>query len=216
MGGSWIFLYEAYQQIGVSIASLFYYCGPVIVMALTPVLFKENLTLIKITGFLIVLIGICLINSQALQEGSNIYGIFYGLISAIMYSFMVIFNKKSDNITGLENSTLQLTISCLSVALFVLFKQGLMIHVPAGSLVPLAILGLLNTGIGCYLYFSSIGSLPVQTVAVCGYLEPLSAIIFSILILKEAMLPLQIIGAICIVAGSIWSESIMIRKKTNI
>lgn len=76
MGGSWIFLYEAYQQIGVSIASLSYYCGPVIVMALTPVLFKGNLTLIKITGFLIVLIGICLINSQALQEGSNLYGIF--------------------------------------------------------------------------------------------------------------------------------------------
>lgn len=30
MGASWIFLYEAYQQIGVSLASLTYYCGPVI------------------------------------------------------------------------------------------------------------------------------------------------------------------------------------------
>ena len=42
MGVSWIFLYEAYQQIGVSIASLAYYCGPVIVMLLSPVLFKES------------------------------------------------------------------------------------------------------------------------------------------------------------------------------
>lgn len=31
MGTSWMFLYEAYTQIGVSIASLLYYCGPVIV-----------------------------------------------------------------------------------------------------------------------------------------------------------------------------------------
>ena len=31
MGTSWMFLYEAYQQIGVSLASLLYYCGPVIV-----------------------------------------------------------------------------------------------------------------------------------------------------------------------------------------
>ena len=36
MGTSWMFLYEAYAQIGVSIASLCYYCGPVIVMALSP------------------------------------------------------------------------------------------------------------------------------------------------------------------------------------
>ncbi len=42
MGASWMFLYEAYARIGVSIASLLYYCGPVIVMALSPLLFKEK------------------------------------------------------------------------------------------------------------------------------------------------------------------------------
>ncbi len=42
MGASWMFLYEAYQQIGVSLASLLYYCGPVIVMALSPLVFKEK------------------------------------------------------------------------------------------------------------------------------------------------------------------------------
>ena len=44
------------------------------------------------------------------------------------------------------------------------------------SIVPIFILGQLNTGVGCYFYFSSIGYLPVQTVAICGYLEPLSLI----------------------------------------
>ena len=39
MGISWMFLYEAYQQIGVSLSSLLYYCGPVIVMVLSPFLF---------------------------------------------------------------------------------------------------------------------------------------------------------------------------------
>lgn len=32
MGASWVFLFEAYAQIGVSMATLAYYCGPVIVM----------------------------------------------------------------------------------------------------------------------------------------------------------------------------------------
>ena len=58
MGTSWMFLYEAYSQIGVSLASLSYYCGPVIVMALSPILFKEKLTKNKFMGFFAVLIGI--------------------------------------------------------------------------------------------------------------------------------------------------------------
>lgn len=44
-------LYEAYQQVGISIASLAYYCGPVIVMILSPFLFRETLTWPKIAGF---------------------------------------------------------------------------------------------------------------------------------------------------------------------
>ena len=37
MGTSWMFLYEAYVQIGISIATLAYYCGHVIVMILSPI-----------------------------------------------------------------------------------------------------------------------------------------------------------------------------------
>lgn len=45
------------------------------------------------------------------------------------------------------------------------------------------LLDIVNTGIGCYFRFSSIGDLPVQTVAICGYLEPLSALLFSTVLL---------------------------------
>lgn len=88
---------------------------------------------------------------------SDRFGILCGLLSAVMYAFMVIFNKKAQNITGLENATLQLFVSFL-------------------------------------------------TVAVCGYLEPLSAVLFSVLFLKEKMLPLQFMGAILILGGALFSE----------
>lgn len=57
MGAGWMFLYEAYIQVGVGIASLIYYCGPVIVMALSPMIFNEKLTSAKIIGFIAVLSG---------------------------------------------------------------------------------------------------------------------------------------------------------------
>lgn len=74
------------------------------------------------------------------------------------------------------------------------------------STLPLLILGFINTGIGCYFYFSSIGNLPVQSVALCGYLEPLSAVMLSMLILRETMLSMQIIGAVLILGGAILGE----------
>ena len=214
MGTSWMFLSEAYTQIGVSVASLCYYCGPVIVMVLSPLLFKEKLTSIKIIGFLAVLIGIFLVNGYG-ASAANRFGLLCGLASAVMYAFMVIFNKKAAAISGLENSALQLFIAFATVAVFVGFKQGFKIDIPAESVLPITILGLLNTGIGCYLYFSSIGKIPVQTVAICGYLEPLSAVLFSVIFLSEKLLPMQIIGAVLIIGGAIFGEGVKTKTQRN-
>ena len=206
MGTSWMFLYEAYQRIGVSIASLAYYCGPVIVMILAPILFREKLTWAKVVGFLAVLVGMFCVNAQALNEVKTTWGLFCGIMSAVMYAFMVIFNKKAESITGLENSMWQLLTSFLTVAVFVGAKQGFVIHIESGNWIPILILGVFNTGIGCYFYFSSIGDLPVQTVAICGYLEPLSAVVFSVLFLRESMTMIQVIGAVSILGGAAFGE----------
>lgn len=179
MGTSWLFLYEAYRQIGVSVATLAYYCGPVFVMVLSPILFKEKLTWTKVCGFLAVLTGMFLVNMQVLSEGKNAFGVLYGIMSAVLYACMVIFNKKAKSITGFENSMWQLITSFLTVTVFLGIKQGFALHIDAGSVIPILILGVVNTGIGCYFYFPSIGNLPVHTVAICGYLEPLFAVIFS-------------------------------------
>lgn len=206
MGTSWIFLYEAYDEIGVSLASLAYYCGPVIVMILSPFLFGEKLTRIKVCSFLVVLVGIFLVNGTAFENGVSVWGLACGLLSAVCYSLMVMFNKKAKDITGLENSMLQLFVAFLTVAIFVGIKQGYRMEIDIQSIIPILVLGLLNTGIGCYFYFSSIGKLPVQTVAICGYLEPLSAVVFSVIFLKETMLTIQIIGAVLIIGGAILGE----------
>lgn len=206
MGISWIFLYEAYQQVGVSIASLGYYCGPVIVMAISPLFFKEKFTLQKILGFIVVFIGIILVNGNALEETHTSFGIFCAIMSAVMYSVMVSFNKKAEEIVGMENATLQLTIAFISVFIFVILKQGFHFTIHSEDLLPLFFLGIVNTGLGCFLYFSSIGSIKVQTVAILGYIEPLSAVLFSYIFLKETLFPIQIVGACFIILGAIGAE----------
>ena len=206
MGASWMFLYEAYQQIGVSIASMLYYVGPVIVMVLSPLLFHEKLTANKCFAFIVVLCGVLCINGGQTAISFNRWGIFCGGISALLYAVMVIANKKATHIAGLENASIQLFTSFLTVAIFVGYKTGYSFTVAPDDWLWIFLLGFLNTGIGCYLYFSAIGTLPVQTVAICGYLEPASAVIFSMLLLQETMQPLQIVGAVLILGGAMFGE----------
>ena len=205
MGGSWMFLYEAYRKIGVSLSSLLYYCGPVIVMITSPFIFHEKLTRVKIVGFLCVLCGILLVNGK-MAASTNAWGLFCGAMSALMYALMVTLNKQSKWVNGMENSVVQLTASFLTVAVFVGMKQAFVIHIPAQAWPWILVLGIVNTGIGCYLYFSPLSKLPVQTVAICGYLEPLSAVIFASLLLGERMTGLQIAGAVCIIGGAMIGE----------
>lgn len=206
MGASWMFLYEAYVQMGVSIATLAYYCGPVIVMILSPVIFREKMTKAKLLGFLAVFIGMICVNGQSLSNGRFSWGLVCGILSAIMYAIMVIFNKKAASITGLENSMWQLITSFITVAIFLCLKQGFSLNIALGNLAPILLLGILNTGIGCYFYFSSIGDLPVQTVAIYGYLEPLSALFFSAALLGEKLSFIQIVGAVLILGGAAFGE----------
>lgn len=53
-------LYEGDVRIGMGMASLLYYCGPVIVMVLSPLLFHERLTRAKLLGFAAVFAAVLL------------------------------------------------------------------------------------------------------------------------------------------------------------
>ena len=207
MGASWMFLYAGYRTIGVSTASLLYYCCPVIVMALSPLLFHETLTWVKVIGFAGVCTGIVLVNG--LGGGQvNATGLFCGIMSAICYAAMLILNKKAQSMDGMENSLLQMLSAAVTVFLLLLCKGGLAMSVTGASWPWILVLGIVNTGFGCWCYFSALGALSVQTVAVCGYLEPLSAVIFSALLLHERLTAPQLIGAALIIGGALFAECV--------
>lgn len=205
-GVSWLFLYQAYTEIGVSLATLACYCGPIIVILLSPLIFNERLDIYKISGFIIVFTGMVFVNGSELSQTGISFGLVCGILSAVAYSLMVIFAKKVKTINGLEYSFIQLISSFLIVAIFLGLKQGFYIPKLTENIFPVLFLGVINTGIGCYLYFSSIKELPAGTVAICGYLEPLSALFFSAIFLNERLSFIQIIGAIFIIGGAIIAE----------
>jgi RarD protein len=213
MGTSWMFLYEAYFRIGISISTLAYYTGPVIVIALSPLIFHDKNSILNWISLILAVIGMLLVNGQAFQYDEIQIGSFYGVAAAVLYAVMIIFSKKAAAIQGLENSMWQLMMSFLTSLIFVLIKQGSITAIPQSSIFSILILGIVNTGIGCYLYFSSIKKLSTQTVAICGYLEPLSALLFSALLLHEHLRPVQIFGASLILGGLAFGEFMRYKKE---
>lgn len=206
MGVEWLLLFEAYKQIGVSLGMLINYSGPAIVIAMSVLLFKDYLSQRKAVALLMAFVGTALISGEAMVTDMNLWGLFCAGASAFGYAAMVLLNRQAKEIRGLENATIQLFFGSLVVVLFVTYKQGLYIDIQKDDWLPILCLGFINTGISCYLYFAAIGKLPVQTVSICGYLEPLSAVVFAAIFLHETMLPLQVLGAVLIIGGALLGE----------
>lgn len=206
MGASWTLLFEAYQHVGVSVATLAYYTGPVIVMIAARFVFKERLTVIKLLGLLAVIAGmVCVNGADVLGSGFSL-GLFYGLMAAAAYAVMVICSKKAPSITGIENAMWQMIFAFLVVAIFIATTSTHLPEIPADSIPAVLFLGLVNGGFACYLYFSSLHKLSAQTISICGYIEPLSALLFSAAFLGERLTIIQIIGAVLILGGAALGE----------
>lgn len=205
MGLSWIFLYEAYRRIGVGLSSITYYCGPVLVMLCAPFVFREQLSPRQILCFATVFAGILLVSLPGLTDYSRIsaVGLACGFASAVLHALMVIFTMKAPHITGLKNALLQLAVSFLTVALYMLPTQGLTFPVGGGQWFWMLFLGIVNTGMGCYLYFSDLARLPVDTVSILGYLEPLSAVVFAVILLGERLSLGELFGGLLILGGAV-------------
>lgn len=206
LGAGWIFLFEGYRQVGVAISTLLYYCGPMIAMMLSPLFFKEKLTKVKIIGAIIVFIGVILLNGKLVGDTTKYFGLFCGFMSAILYAVMVICNKKVKNATGIENTTCQLVVSFFLVFIFMLFNGGIHLKIEGLEWIPILWIGVLNTGLSCFLYYSTIPKLPISTVAICSYLDPVSAVILSAIILGETLSIIQIIGVVCVLGGAAFSQ----------
>ena len=56
------------------------------------------------------------------------------------------------------------------------------------------------------LYFSGLQKLPAQSVALISYVDPVSALLFSAVLLHETMSVTQLIGAVLIIGGAILGE----------
>ena len=212
MGVNWMLLFEAYDHTSVALGTISYYFAPVIVTLLCPLLFRERLTAKQILCFLISTAGLVIITFAAEQGGevegrNDLVGILFGLGAAVFYATVILLNKFIKGVEGLHRTLLQFLAAIVTLTPYVALTSGVTLGgMDATGWACLLIVGLVHTGLAYVLYFPSIKELPGQKAAILSYIDPLVAVIVSVLILREPMNAWQWIGGAMILGATLWNE----------
>jgi len=214
LGLGWLLLFSGYRMAGVSLATLTYYCGPILVIMLSPVLFKERLTWNKLSAIAIVAVGMVCITGSSAVGTSVTKGIICAGAAAVFYAALIIFGKRVKHLSGLNSALYELLIAFLTILIYLIVTGVRLPVIPAkNELVYIALIGIINTGLAYYLYFSSLQALPAQTVSIVCYVDPMTAVLVAAVFLNEAMSPLQWVGAVLILGGACLGEAAVKHQK---
>lgn len=209
IGFNWILLFEAYRYTTIANATLSYYCAPVFIIFLSPLILKEKLSPIKAIAVIGTMAGMFLVvgSGSGGGESNRLLGIAYGLSAAVLYAGVVLMNKFIKNLSGLETTLVQIGMASLVLTPYVLFTQaGTPVILTQTTVITLLIVGIVHTGFAYLMYFTSMKGLKGQTVALLSYIDPISAVLLSGMLLNEKLSPLQIAGAVLILGTTCFSE----------
>ena len=209
MGVNWILLFQAYRYTTISAATLSYYFAPVIVTIVSPFLFREKLTAKQIICFCMSTLGLVMIIgvNNLSRGGSDLIGILFGLGAAVFYATVILLNKFIKNVAGIHRTLLQFFAAIIILVPYVGCTDGVNLStLNTVGWVCLLIVGLIHTGVTYCMYFSALKDLPGQEAAILSYIDPLVAVIVSVLILGESMTIMQLIGGILILGFTLWNE----------
>ena len=209
IGVNWILLFESYSYTTIATSTLCYYMAPVFVILASPFVLKAKVGLQKWITVGIALIGMVMV-SGVLDgggiDGGDIVGILLALGAAIFYATVTLLNKKLVDISSYDMTIVQIGVAGLTILPYTIFAESNnLAAIDPIAILMILIVCVLHTGIAYMLFFSSIQELPTATVAVFSYLDPIVAVLLS-LILREPMTITMGIGAVLVILALICSE----------
>ena len=208
IGINWILLFEAYRFTTIAVATISYYMAPVFTIIASIFMLKEKLTTRKTICVAVALTGMVFV-SGVLETGINgIKGVLLGLGAALLYSGVVILNKKIDGVDGIDRTIIQMGAAAIAVLPYWLINEDFTsIVISTEPVLLLLTAAVICTALPYSLYFSAIQRVPAQTAAILSYIDPVVAVLTSALLLKEGMSVLTLTGVVLVMGAAMISET---------
>lgn len=208
LGVNWVLLFEAYDLMNVSLATLTYYTAPVMVLVLAPFVLRERQNAMAYVGMAVVALGMLLAVGTDFGGEVTASGLVVGLGSAVFYAALMLLNKRISGVSGLNLTFIEIVVAAAVLLPYVFATEG---GVPlprdGRGIFALLFLCTVNTGLACWMYFSTMNRLPARGVALLGYFDPISALVFSALFLGERLSAVQLAGAVLVLAGALVGQA---------
>lgn len=185
--------FYAFKYTTIANAVLTHYIAPVIVAFLAPLFLREKITKKIIIVLIIASTGLwIMLNGFSFKEG-HAAGIIAGLFSGLTYAMIIIVVR-----THSRNFN-PLVLAFFSNGVIAILLAPFVREIPLNALWSFLVMGIVHSTIAPVLYFKGLQSVTANRTAVLGYLEPVSAIIFSMIFLNELPGRNSIIGGMLII-----------------
>ncbi|HBL84131.1 MAG: transporter [Clostridiales bacterium GWF2_38_85] len=206
---NWIFLFLAYNNTTISNAALSVYFAPVFVLIFSPIVLKEKISPKKVICIIIAMTGMFFVVSTAGGSSSttggqnHLLGIIFGLLTAVFYASMMLLNKFIKGVDGVQSTFIQLLTAAVVMAPLALIWGGNSVfRITLTDIPMLLLLCIVHSGLAFFLFISGMQKIKGQTIAALNYVDPLTSLLISALILNEAMTLTQIIGGLMLLGAT--------------
>jgi drug/metabolite transporter (DMT)-like permease len=110
-------------------------------------------------------------------------------------------------VAGLQRTFLQFLAAVAVLVPYVACTSGVtLLSLDNTGWLCLLVVGVVHTGVTYCLYFSALKELPGQEAAILSYIDPLVAVLLSVLVLGEQMGLWQYVGGALILGFTLWNE----------
>ncbi|WP_052265979.1 EamA family transporter [Pedobacter kyungheensis] len=194
-------LFLAYDRLSAGIASTILFVFPVIVAIIMAIFFRERISAIMVISMAITLSGIYVL-SGASTASINFNGLALALGSALAYAlYIVTVNKSNIKASGIKTTFYSLLFSALYYLIkSVLGRESLAIpdlHI----LLHITLFGLITSVVSITTLVYAIGYIGSTPTAILGALEPVVAVIISVMLFGEKLTFALLLGVLLIVGG---------------
>ncbi len=193
--------YHAFRLTTIANAVLAHYTAPIFVALFAPLLLKERITRKTLSALALAIVGLVLILLPSrFSLDTNMIGIIAGLVSGFMYGFVILFYKKTtSHVTVFTANFYRYTIASLLVLPFLLIEGPTLTLNLLGLLALLAVtVAIIATGF----HAGGIQRLKAQHAGVIGYIEPLAAALYAVVLFAEVPTVATIVGGALIIAST--------------
>lgn len=213
------FLFMGYDLLTPGIASTILFVYPVFVVLLLWFFFKEKLSKSTFIAISITLIGILILSMKDNSLKINLFGLGISILSALCYAtYMLIVNKSKIEISGILITFYSMGFTAIYYLCKALYND-ISIFVPAKILLNLSVFALITTVVSITSLIYAIRLIGSTPTAIMGALEPVVAVLISVILFHEKLTLSLSLGVIFIIAGvvlNIISDAKKAKKKSHI